>query len=394
MINQNFSKLGSNYLFAEVARRTADYKKNNPNAEVISLGIGDVTLPLAKVVTDAIRRAADDMDDAKTFRGYGPYEGYEFARQAVRSYYKTQNSVELELDEIFIGDGAKNDLGSVLDLFEQSLRAVIPDPVYPAYLDVNLLHGNTVSFVNGTGENGFLPAPPDYEAELVYICSPNNPTGAVYTREGLKAWVDYANACGAVILFDAAYESFVRDDTLPRSIYEIPGAKRCAIELCSLSKTAGFTGVRCGYTIIPHELERDGSNLNAMWQRRAAIKYNGCSYIIQRAAEAVFSESGLAQTRANLNYYVENAKLIAKALDELGIGYTGGKCSPYIWFECPKKMPSWELFDLMLEKANVVCTPGAGFGENGEYHCRLTSFNTRENTEKAVKRLQELFGSL
>lgn len=390
IINENFNNLTANYLFAEIAAQVAAYKKENPQAQVISLGIGDVTLPLAEAVVSAMKKAADEMARAETFKGYGPYGGYDFLRQSIAGHY-ARRGVTLTINEVFVGDGAKNDLGGVLDLFRQGITAAIPNPVYPAYLDVNAITGNRVEYIDGNMENSFLPAPPDHAVDLVYLCSPNNPTGAVYTKEGLKAWVDYANACGAVILFDAAYEAFVRDDTLPHSIFEIEGARGCAIELCSFSKTAGFTGVRCGYTVIPKELVRGGHSLRDLWERRLAIKHNGVSYLIQRAAEAVFSDDGRRQIEANISYYLNNAQTISAALTALGIPYVGGQSSPYIWMQCPKNLKSWEVFDLFLRSAQVVCTPGAGFGANGEGWVRLTAFGTAKDTQTALDRISKLF---
>ena len=389
MVNQNFNNLENNYLFAEVAKQVQIYKEANPDKEVISLGIGDVTLPLAEAVVSAIKSAADDMAHKDTFKGYGPYEGYGGLRDSVAAYY-AERGVTLGSDEIFIGDGAKNDLGSILDLFSQGLVAAIPDPVYPAYVDVTAITGNKIVYVDANEQNGFLPAPPSNDADLIYLCSPNNPTGAVYNRDELQAWVDYANAHGAVILFDAAYESFIKDASLPRSIFEIEGARTCAIELCSFSKTAGFTGVRCGYTVIPKELERDGMNLNSMWARRIAVKYNGTSYIIQKAAEAALSAEGRRQIMANIDYYMNNAKTIAETMRSLGIRFVGGDNSPYIWFKCPDNMGSWEMFHLLLNGANIVCTPGAGFGKNGEGWVRLTSFGTAANTKTAMERIKNV----
>ncbi len=385
-LNRNFSNLVNNYLFAEVAGRVAAYKKAHPDASVISMGIGDVTQPLAPAVVDALKSAADEMGNKASFRGYGPYEGYAFVREAIQAHYGWFGC-KPALDEIFVGDGAKNDLGSIVDLFGAGNVVAIPDPVYPAYVDVNMLCDNEIIYVDGNEANGFLPAPPDRSADIIYLCSPNNPTGAVYTRDGLKAWVDYANANGAVILFDAAYEAFIRDKELPHSIYEIAGAETCAIEFCSLSKTAGFTGTRCGYTVIPKALERDGVSLNAMWARRAAIKYNGTSYVIQQAAAAVFSETGWAQAGANIEYYLHNAKVMGAALHSVGIEYVGGTNSPYIWFRCPDGVDSWSMFDLLLDKANVVCTPGAGFGKNGEGWVRLTAFGDADDTVTAMERV-------
>lgn len=385
MINRNFDSMVKNYLFAEIGSRVAAYKSANPESDVISMGIGDVTLPIVPSVIDAMQKATAEMGDRATFRGYGPYEGYEFLRNALKNYYMGFG-VKLEADEIFVSDGAKNDVGSILDLFAEGCTTVIPDPVYPAYIDANVIRGNKIKYVDGNAENGFLPAPPNYDADIIYICSPNNPTGAVYTKDSLKKWVDYANGCGAVIIFDAAYERFISDKTLPRSIYEIEGAKNCAIEFCSFSKTAGFTGVRCGYTVIPSSLVRDGACLRELWLRRAAAKYNGAPYIVQRAAEAVFSKQGALEIDANINYYKNNAALLASALKSAGISYFGGENSPYVWFSCDG-VKSWDMFDLLLNQAKVVCTPGAGFGKNGEGFCRLTAFGTTEKTEQAAKRI-------
>ncbi len=387
-MNKNFQNLAGNYLFAEVASRVAAYKKAHPDKQVISMGIGDVTQPIVPAVVDAAKAACAELGRKESFRGYGPYEGYAFARAPICAYY-AQRGVKLDEGEVFIGDGAKNDLGSILDLFGPGNTVLVPDPVYPAYVDVNVLTGNKIVYADGNEANGYLPAPPDFDADLLYLCSPNNPTVAAYTREGLKAWVDYANARGAVILFDAAYESFVGDPALPRSIFEIPGAETCAIELCSLSKTAGFTGVRCGYTVVPKALVRDGMSLDALWARRAAIKYNGTSYIIQRAAAAVFTEEGQRQIRENIAYYKNNAKVMAEALRSIGIRFVGGENSPYLWFRCPQGLGSWEVFDLLLGEANVVCTPGAGFGKNGEGNCRLTAFGDADNTKIAMERIAQ-----
>ncbi|MEA5050874.1 MAG: LL-diaminopimelate aminotransferase [Oscillospiraceae bacterium] len=385
MINPNYARMVKNYLFAEVAQRVADYKNAHPGCEIVSMGIGDVTRPLAPTVVAALRRAADEMGDAATFRGYGPYEGYAFLRDAVSDYYRARGA-DVPAKDIFIGDGAKNDLGAVLDLFEPGAAAVIPDPVYPAYVDASVIAGSRILYAAGTPENGFLPGPPQAPADLVYLCSPNNPTGAVYTKEGLRAWVDYANDCGAVILYDAAYERFIADPALPRSIYEIDGADRCAIEFCSFSKTAGFTGTRCGWMVVPKELSRDGQSLRELWARRAAAKYNGTSYIVQRGAQAVFTAQGALEIDANIDYYRANAETLGAALAGAGIRYFGGKNSPYIWFDCGGRA-SWDVFDLLLDRANVVCTPGAGFGANGEGYCRLTAFGTRENTQRAAARI-------
>ena len=388
-INRNFDNLVPSYLFAEIASRTNAYIKANPDKKVIKLGIGDVTLPLAPVVIDALKKGADELGRKETFKGYPEYEGYDFAREAVAGYYK-KSGVTVSPDEIFISDGAKSDTGNIGDIFGADNIVMVTDPVYPVYVDSNIMAGRQVVYAPCTRENGFLAMPdPAVHADIIYLCSPNNPTGAAYNADQLKAWVDYANENDAVILYDAAYEAFITDDS-PRSIFAIDGARTCAIEFCSLSKTAGFTGTRCGYTVIPKDLVRDGHNIHDLWYRREATKFNGVSYPVQCAAAAVFSDEGLAQIRENLNYYKENARIIASALDELGIYYTGGKNSPYIWLECPNGMGSWEFFDYLLQNAQVVGTPGEGFGKCGEGYFRLTSFGDRDNTIEAVERIKAL----
>ncbi len=389
-INENYAKLKESYLFSEIAHRVNAYSAANPDKKLIKMGIGDVTLPLCDAVVQAMKTAADEMGKAETFRGYGPEQGYDFLKEKIRAYY-AKIGVELAPDSIFISDGAKSDLGNILDIFSKDNKVLIPDPVYPVYVDTNVMDGRNIVFANANEQNGFLPLPDENtDADIVYICSPNNPTGAVYDKDGLKKWIAYAKEHKAVILFDAAYESFVADPTLPRSIYEIDGAKECAIEFCSLSKTAGFTGTRCGYTVVPDELVFDGHSLNKFWLRRQTTKFNGVSYIVQRAAEAVFTDEGQKQIRANIDYYRENAKIITTAFDELGITYFGGKNSPYIWMKCPNGMDSWTFFDYLLKNAGVVGTPGAGFGENGEGFFRLTSFSNHENTQEAMKRFKAL----
>lgn len=387
--NENYQNVKQSYLFAEIGRRVNAYAEAHPDKKVIRMGIGDVTLPLCEAVVSAMHKAVDEMGVAETFRGYGPEQGYDFLREKVQAYYKELN-VSLSLDEIFISDGAKSDVGNILDLFATDNTVLIPDPVYPVYMDTNTMDGRKILFAKADESNGFLPMPgADVDADLIYLCSPNNPTGAVYNKEQLTQWVDYANQKGALILFDAAYESFITDDS-PRSIFTIPGADRCAIEFCSLSKTAGFTGTRCGYTVVPEALDFQGSSLNKMWLRRQTTKFNGVSYIVQRGAEAVFTSEGQKQIRANIDYYRENAKLITDTMDELGIWYTGGQNSPYIWLKCPGNMKSWDFFDYLLEEANVVGTPGAGFGDNGEGFFRLTAFNNHENTKEAMARLKDV----
>ncbi len=386
-INKNYENLEQSYLFSTVARKVNEFTTKNPDKKVIRLGIGDVTLPLCKAVINAMHKAVDEMSIQETFRGYGPEQGYDFLREAVKKYYLT-HGVELELDEIFISDGAKSDLGNILDLFGQDNTVLVPDPVYPVYVDTNIMAGRKVIFADANGENGFLPLPDkNVKADIIYICSPNNPTGAAYNKEQLKMWVDYARELGAVILYDAAYECFIDDNSLPHSIYEIEGAKECAIEFCSLSKMAGFTGTRCGYTIVPKALGK----LNKMWLRRQTTKFNGVPYIVQRAAEAVFTEEGQKEIKENLNYYKENAKLISDTLKRCNIWHVGGKYSPYIWLKCPNNMTSWEFFDYLLQNAQIVGTPGSGFGKNGEGYFRLTSFGSKENTKEAMERFEKLF---
>ena len=389
-LNENFLDLKDSYLFSTVARKVREYQAANPGVKVYKLSIGDVTLPLAPVVIDAMHKAVEEMAHKETFRGYGPELGYDFLREKIQAYYK-RLPVDLELDEIIVSDGAKSDLGNILDIFDPNNKVLIPDPVYPAYVDVNIMAGRKIDTIAGNAQNGFKPMPDDnYDADIIYICSPNNPTGAVYTKDELKAWVDYANKKKALIIFDAAYESFVQDKSLPHSIFEVEGARSCAIEICSFSKTAGFTGTRCGYTIVPKELEFNGVKANALWNRRQSTKFNGTPYVIQRAAEAVFTQEGQKQIQANLEYYRENARIIKKALVEKGIYCVGGENSPYIWLQCPNGMKSWEFFDKLLNEKGVVGTPGAGFGENGEGYFRLTAFGDRETTIEAVKRISEL----
>ncbi len=388
--NSNFNDIAENYLFAEVAKRAAEYSKNHPDKKVLKLGIGDVTLPLVPEVIKALHAGVEDMSKAETFKGYGPYEGYGFLRESILDYYKSCG-VELALDEIFVSDGAKSDLGNILDIFSKDNTVLVPDPVYPVYVDTNLMAGRKIIFANANGANGFLPMP-DYKvnADIIYICSPNNPTGAAYTKAQLKEWVEYANKKNAVILYDAAYECFIEDENLARSVYQIEGAKTCAIEFCSFSKIAGFTGTRCGYTIVPKTLEKDGFSANKMWLRRQATKFNGVPYIVQKGAAAVFTEQGRKEINQNIAYYKNNAKIIAECMDELGIWYTGGKNSPYIWLKCPNNMKSWEFFDFLLNNAQVVGTPGAGFGSNGEGYFRLTAFGSEAVTREAVARIKSV----
>ncbi|MDE6059263.1 MAG: LL-diaminopimelate aminotransferase [Clostridia bacterium] len=392
-INQCFLDLKDSYLFATVGRKTAEYKKAHPDKDVIRLSIGDVTRPLAPAVITAMKKAVEDMASVTTFKGYGPDQtcyGYDALLDSILGSY-SRKGVTLEKGEVFISDGAKSDCGNILDILSKDNIVLLPDPVYPAYADANVMAGRKIIYANANEANGFLPMPDKkVKADIIYICSPNNPTGAAYTREQLKAWVDYAKSLGALILYDAAYEYFVTDSSLARSIYEVEGAKECAIEICSYSKTAGFTGVRCGYTIVPYALMREGVSLNKLWARRQSTKFNGVSYVTQMGAAAVFSEEGERQITENIAYYRENAKIIGDTLDELGIWYTGGKNSPYIWLKCPNGMDSWAFFDYLLEEANVVGTPGSGFGRNGEGFFRLTAFGTKENTQEACRRISKL----
>lgn len=392
-INSNFLNLKDSYLFATVGRKTAEYKKAHPEKDVIRLSIGDVTRPLAPVVVEAMKKAVEEMGRKETFRGYGPDQtcyGYDELLDSILASY-ARKGVNLEKSEIFISDGAKSDCGNILDIFSTDNVVLLPDPVYPAYADANVMAGRKIIYADANEANGFLPMPDDgVDADIIYICSPNNPTGAAYSRDQLKEWIAYAKRKDAVILYDAAYEYFVTDKTLARSIYEVEGAKECAIELCSYSKTAGFTGVRCGYTIVPQALVRGGTSLNRLWARRQSTKFNGVSYVTQMGAAAVFSEEGEKQISDNIGYYRNNAKIIADCLDGLGIWYTGGKNSPYIWLKCPNGMDSWTFFDYLLENANVVGTPGCGFGRNGEGYFRLTAFGSEENTREACRRITAL----
>lgn len=398
-LNENYLNLKESYLFSEIAHRTAAYAEKHPQqgAQIIRLGIGDVTKPLGKTVLAALHEGVDAMGSSETFKGYGPEQGYEATRNAIAAYYK-RNGVNVDPGDIFVSDGAKSDTGNITDLFGPGNVILIPDPVYPVYVDTNIMCGNEVTFLNGNAENQFLPMPdPEQHADIIYLCSPNNPTGACYSREQLKIWVDYALRNNAVILFDSAYEAFISDPELPRSIYAVEGAEKCAVEFCSLSKTAGFTGTRCGYTVVPRELVFRSStgermSLNAMWNRRQCTKFNGTSYIVQKGAEVVFSEEGIRECQENIQYYKRNAKIIADTLEKLQIRFFGGVHSPYIWFECPNGMDSWSCFDYLLENIQVVGTPGAGFGENGRNYFRLTAFGTFEKTTEAMERFVTLFG--
>lgn len=388
-VNENFFNVKKNYLFSEIAKRVNAYSAEHPDAKIVRLGIGDVTLPLSPVVVEAMKKAADEMGNAATFRGYAPEYGYDFLREAIANYYK-KFPVDLSAEEIFVSDGAKSDVGNIVDILGDN-EILIPDPVYPVYLDSNIMSGRKVSFLKGSNENGFLPLPDGVEEKpyIIYLCSPNNPTGAVYGREGLKKWIDFANKTGSLIIFDSAYEAFISGD-YPHSIYEIEGAKSCAVEICSFSKTAGFTGTRCAWSVFPDELTVGENKLSFLWSRRQATKFNGVPYVVQRAAEAALSDEGQAQCREAIAYYMENAGIIGEVLKEKGIEFTGGENSPYLWLKCPNGMGSWEFFDFLLNNAQVVGTPGAGFGDAGEGYFRLTSFGSRESTLEAADRLRKL----
>jgi LL-diaminopimelate aminotransferase len=403
-LNENFQKLPGNYLFSEVARRLAAYQAEHPEAKMIKLGIGDVTRPLVPAVIEAMHAAVEEMASADTFKGYGPEQGYAFLREAISKYDYAGRGVDIQPDEIFVSDGAKSDCGNIVDLFDKDTVVAVCDPVYTVYVDSNVMSGrageydpqtgkwSNIVYMPTTAENGFVPALPERPVDLIYICSPGNPTGAVLNKDQLKVWVDYANRTGAIILFDAAYERFIVEDNVPHTIYEVEGAKTCAIEFRSYSKTAGFTGARCGYTVIPHALEREGVSLNAMWNRRQTTKFNGASYIIQKGAAAIYTEEGEKQIMANIAYYQQNAKVIKEGLQNCGIEVYGAVNSPYVWAKIPGGMGSWEFFDKLLKEANVVTTPGAGFGPNGEGYIRLTAFGDAEATKEAVARIEKLLG--
>lgn len=402
-VNENFLKIKSSYLFSGIARKVREYKEAHPEkaGEIISLGIGDVTRPLAPAVIDAMHKAVEEMAHAETFHGYPPEYGQDFLLEAILENDYRAHGVELETTEIFVSDGAKSDCGNIGDIFAEDNKVAVCDPVYPVYVDTNVMsgragdpaeHGFTnIYYMPCTAENNFLPALPDTHVDIIYLCFPNNPTGMTASRAELQKWVDYANREGAVILFDAAYEAFITEDDVPHTIYEIPGAKTCAIEFKSFSKTAGFTGVRCGYTVVPHALKANGVELNPLWARRQATKFNGVSYITQRAAAACYTEEGKQQIRDTIAYYQKNAKVIYEGLRDCGFTVYGAVNSPYIWLKTPDGMGSWEFFDLLLNELQVVGTPGEGFGPSGEGYFRLTAFGSAENTEKAVARMKAYF---
>ena len=402
-VNDNYLKLPGSYLFSNIAKKVAAFKEANPDKDVISLGIGDVTQALAPAVIDAMHKAVDEMADPATFHGYAPDLGYAFLREAIVENDFKARGVDIAPDEVFVSDGAKSDSGNIGDIFSVDNKIAVCDPVYPVYVDSNVMDGRTgtydadtemwsnVIYMPCTKENNFCPDLPEETPDIIYLCSPNNPTGAAFKKADLQKWVDYANEKNAVIIFDAAYEAYITEDDVPHSIYECDGAKTCAIEIRSFSKNAGFTGTRLGFTVVPKELkDSDGTSLNALWARRHGTKFNGAPYIIQRAGEAVYSEEGKQQTKEMVARYMENAKIIVEGLKEAGYKVSGGVNSPYAWLETPEGMTSWEFFDFLLEKANIVGTPGSGFGPSGEGYFRLTAFGSRENTIEAIRRIKEI----
>ena len=406
-INENFLELQESYLFATIAQKVAKYSKENPDKKIIKLGIGDVTRPIPEVVLQAIHKATDEQASSETFRGYGPEQGYEFLREKIKEYdYKSRN-VDIDIDEIFVSDGAKCDCGNIVDILAQDNKVAITDPVYPVYLDTNVMSGRSgkydketgkyenIVYIPATSKNNFVPELPKEKVDIIYLCYPNNPTGTTLTKEQLATWVKYAKENKALILFDAAYEAFITDENVPHSIYEIDGAKEVAIEFRSYSKTAGFTGMRCAFIVVPKELKGytklgEEVSINKLWNRRHCTKFNGVSYIVQRAAEAVYTEEGRKQIKENIDYYKENAKIIKQGLEEVGYTVYGGVNSPYVWLKLPDGMKSWDFFDKLLTEANVVGTPGVGFGPSGEGYFRLTGFGTKENTREAIRRIKEM----
>lgn len=401
-INDNFQKLPGSYLFSTIAKKVAAYQQTNPDKEIIKLGIGDVTQPLAPAIIEALHKAVDEMGNAETFRGYPPEGGYDFLRNIIASTDYKARGCDISADEIFVSDGAKSDSANIQELFSLDSRIAVTDPVYPVYVDSNAMAGRTgvydtnterwsnVIYMPSTAENGFVPELPKEVPDMIYLCLPNNPTGTTLTKDQLQVWVDYANKNGSVIIFDAAYEAYISEADVPHSIYECKGAKTCAIELRSFSKNAGFTGVRLGFTVVPKELKCGDVSLNAMWARRHGTKFNGAPYIVQRAGEAVYSEAGKAQLKDQVAYYMNNAKTIKEGLAAAGYTVYGGVNAPYIWLKTPENMNSWEFFDFLLENANVVGTPGSGFGPSGEGYFRLTAFGNYENTIKALERIKAL----
>jgi len=404
-INSNYQKLAAGYLFPEIGRRVSAFSAANPDAKIIRLGIGDVVLPLAKPVIDAVHAATDEMGRLETFKGYGPEQGYEFLREVIAEHFQSQGA-DVSADEVFVSDGSKCDTGNIQEIFSLDAIVAVTDPVYPVYVDTNVMAGRTgtanasgryegLVYMPATAENGFNPAIPEERVDLIYLCSPNNPTGAVLSREALEKWVDYARANESIVLFDSAYEAYISEPGLVRSIYEIPGAREVAIEFRSFSKTAGFTGLRCAYTVVPRDLKarNEGGelvSLHALWNRRQSTKFNGVSYPIQKGAAAVFTPEGSAAVKETIAYYMENARIIREGLTEAGITLYGGVNAPYIWLKTPGNATSWEFFDLLLNKVNVVGTPGSGFGSSGEGYFRLSAFGVRENINEAVSRIKSL----
>ena len=386
-INEHYTALSGNYLFADIAKKVQAFKADNPDAKIISLGIGDVTQPLAPAVVKALHTAADEMAAAASFRGYGPERGYDFLRNAIVENDFRQRGIEIDADEVFVSDGAKSDTGNFQELLSADCVVAVTDPVYPVYVDSNVMAGRHIVKLPCTAENGFVPELPKEHVDVIYLCYPNNPTGTTLTREQLKVWVDYALQHDALILYDAAYEAFIQNKDVPHSIYEVEGAKECAVEFHSFSKTAGFTGVRCGYTVVPKTLPVP---LNQMWSRRQCTKFNGTSYLSQRAAEAIYSEEGKTQIRQTIGYYMDNARHMRSALQSLGFTVYGGEDAPYLWVKTPDGVSSWDFFDKMLRSAHVVCTPGAGFGLSGEGYVRLTAFGNHEQTIEALERIKKM----
>ncbi len=408
-INDNFTLLAESYLFSEVAKRINAYKEAHPEVDIIRMGIGDVTRPLCKAAIEAMHKAVDDQADSSTFHGYGPEQGYAFLREAIVEYDYRARGIDMDADEIFVSDGAKSDTGNIGDILARGNRVAVTDPVYPVYVDTNVMGGRAgvldtdgcwsdIIYLPVTAENGFVPALPSEVPDMIYLCYPNNPTGTTLTREQLKVWVDYARAHHSLILFDSAYETFIRQDDVPHSIYEIEGAKEVAIEFRSFSKTAGFTGVRCGYTVVPKALKGADSkgemvSLNHLWNRRQCTKFNGASYISQRAAAAIYTPEGKQQTRETVDYYLRNAEVLRQGLLDAGFEVFGGTNAPYVWIKTPDETTSWEFFDILLDRCHVAGTPGSGFGPSGEGYIRLTAFNTYENTVEAISRIKKVFGT-
>lgn len=408
-INDNFTLLAESYLFSEVARRINAYKEAHPEVDIIRMGIGDVTRPLCKAAIEAMHKAVDDQADSSTFHGYGPEQGYAFLREAIVEHDYRARGIDMDADEIFVSDGAKSDTGNIGDILARGNRVAVTDPVYPVYVDTNVMGGragvldtdgcwSNIIYLPVTAENGFVPALPSEVPDMIYLCYPNNPTGTTLTREQLKVWVDYARAHHSLILFDSAYETFIRQDDVPHSIYEIEGAKEVAIEFRSFSKTAGFTGVRCGYTVVPKALKGADSkgemvSLNHLWNRRQCTKFNGASYISQRAAAAIYTPEGKQQTLETVDYYLRNAEVLRQGLLDAGLEVFGGTNAPYVWIKTPDETTSWEFFDILLDRCHVAGTPGSGFGPSGEGYIRLTAFNTYENTVEAINRIKKVFGT-